>query len=125
MAVMAWFKKERKPRTSQRERLEIPPDAWEKCDGCGHIDIREKFEKALNVCPECGRHRRIGAEEYIELLTDPGHLARAVAAIFARPTRSSSSTMPSGWRRPGRRAARPTRSTPALPSSMGCRSISG
>jgi acetyl-CoA carboxylase carboxyl transferase subunit beta len=72
MAVMAWFKKERKPRTSQRERLEIPPDAWEKCDGCGHIDIREKFEKALNVCPECGRHRRISAEEYIELLTDPG-----------------------------------------------------
>jgi hypothetical protein len=32
MAVMAWFKKERKPRTSQRERLEIPADAWEKCD---------------------------------------------------------------------------------------------
>ena len=72
MAVMAWFKKERKPRTSQRERLEIPPDAWEKCDGCGHIDLREKFEKALNVCPECGRHRRISAEEYIELLTGPG-----------------------------------------------------
>jgi acetyl-CoA carboxylase carboxyl transferase subunit beta len=72
MAVMAWFKKERKPRTSQRERLEIPADAWEKCDGCGHIDIREKFEKALNVCPECGRHRRFSAEEYIELLTDAG-----------------------------------------------------
>jgi acetyl-CoA carboxylase carboxyl transferase subunit beta len=71
MAVMAWFKKERKPRTSSRERLEIPADAWEKCDSCGHIDIREKFEKALNVCPECGKHRRIGAEDYIELLTDP------------------------------------------------------
>ncbi len=69
---MAWFKKERKPRVSQRERLEIPPDAWEKCDGCGHIDIREKFEKALNVCPECGRHRRFTAEEYIELLSDAG-----------------------------------------------------
>jgi acetyl-CoA carboxylase carboxyl transferase subunit beta len=72
MAVMAWFKKERKPRTSQRERLEIPADAWEKCDKCGHIDIREKFEKALNVCPECGWHRRITAEEYIQILTDPG-----------------------------------------------------
>jgi acetyl-CoA carboxylase carboxyl transferase subunit beta len=72
MAVMAWFKKERKPRTSQRERLEIPADAWEKCDACGHIDIREKFEKALNVCPECGKHRRISAEDYIQLLTDPG-----------------------------------------------------
>lgn len=72
MAVMAWFKKERKPRSSVRERLEIPPDAWEKCDACGHIDIREKFERALNVCPECGHHRRFSAEEYIELLTDEG-----------------------------------------------------
>lgn len=72
MAVMAWFKKERKPRPSQRARLEIPPDAWEKCDRCGHVDIREKFERALNVCPECGKHRRFSAEEYIELLTDAG-----------------------------------------------------
>lgn len=81
MAVMAWFKKERKPRTSQRERLEIPPDAWEKCDGCGHIDLREKFEKALNVCPECGRHRRISAEDYIELLTDRGTWRELYASL--------------------------------------------
>jgi acetyl-CoA carboxylase carboxyl transferase subunit beta len=67
---MAWFKKERKPRTSRRERLEIPPDAWEKCEKCGHVDIRERFEKALNVCPECGDHRRFSAEEYIELMSD-------------------------------------------------------
>jgi acetyl-CoA carboxylase carboxyl transferase subunit beta len=72
MAVMAWFKKERKPRQSTRERLEIPPDAWEKCDACGHVDIRDKFERAFNVCPECGHHRRFTAEEYIELLTDEG-----------------------------------------------------
>ena len=72
MAVMAWFKKERKPRPSIRERLEIPPDAWEKCDICGRIDLREKFEKALNVCPECGYHRRYAAESYIELLSDEG-----------------------------------------------------
>ncbi len=69
---MAWFKKERKPRASNRERLEIPADAWEKCDNCGHIDLREKFERAYSVCPECGKHRRISAEEYIEILTDEG-----------------------------------------------------
>jgi len=34
--------------------------------------LRDKFERALNVCPECGKHRRISAEEYIELLTDEG-----------------------------------------------------
>jgi acetyl-CoA carboxylase carboxyl transferase subunit beta len=72
MAVMAWFKKEKKPRPSVRARLEIPPDAWEKCDACGHVDIRERFERALNVCPECGYHRRFSAEEYIELLSDEG-----------------------------------------------------
>ena len=72
MAVMAWFKKERKPRASVRERLEIPADAWEKCENCGHLDLREKFERAFSVCPECGRHRRISAEEYIEILTDEG-----------------------------------------------------
>jgi len=72
MAVMAWFKKERKPRQSTRERLEIPADAWEKCEVCGHVDLREKFEKALSVCPECGHHRRFSAEAYVDLLTDEG-----------------------------------------------------
>jgi acetyl-CoA carboxylase carboxyl transferase subunit beta len=69
---MAWFKKERKPRTSERVRLEIPADAWEKCDECGHIDIKERFIRALNVCPNCGHHRRIAAQEYIDLLVDEG-----------------------------------------------------
>ncbi|PYP29931.1 MAG: acetyl-CoA carboxylase carboxyl transferase subunit beta [Gemmatimonadetes bacterium] len=69
---MAWFKKERKPRTTERVRLEIPADAWEKCDECGHIDIKERFVAALNVCPNCGYHRRISAQEYIDLLVDEG-----------------------------------------------------
>ncbi len=72
MVRMAWFKKERKPRTSERVRLEIPADAWEKCDQCGHIDIKERFVRALNVCPNCGHHRRISAREYVDLLVDEG-----------------------------------------------------
>jgi len=72
MAVTAWFRKERKPRVSQRARLEIPRDAWDKCESCGHVDIRERFERGLNVCPNCGNHRRFSAEEYVELLTDAG-----------------------------------------------------
>ncbi len=70
---MAWFKKERKPRTTaERVKLEIPADAWEKCEECGHIDIKERFIRALNVCPNCGAHRRISAQEYIDLLVDEG-----------------------------------------------------
>ena len=69
---MAWFRKEKKPRLPRRERLEIPPDAWEKCEACGHVDIREKFARNLNVCPECDYHRRIRAIEYVHLLLDEG-----------------------------------------------------
>src|SRR5881296_3177196 len=72
MVRMAWFKKERKPRTSERVKLEIPADAWEKCDECGHTDIKDRFVRALNVCPNCGHHRRIGAQEYIDILVDEG-----------------------------------------------------
>jgi acetyl-CoA carboxylase carboxyl transferase subunit beta len=69
---MAWFKKERKPRSSQRVKLEIPADAWEKCEECGHIDIKERFVRALNVCPQCGHHRRITAQDYIDIFVDEG-----------------------------------------------------
>jgi acetyl-CoA carboxylase carboxyl transferase subunit beta len=81
MARMAWFKKERKPRTSERVKLEIPADAWEKCDQCGHVDIRERFVRALNVCPNCGHHRRISAQEYIDLLVDEGSWHELFAAL--------------------------------------------
>jgi acetyl-CoA carboxylase carboxyl transferase subunit beta len=68
---MAWFRKERKRRKSVREPSDIPPDAWEKCGECGFVDLADKFESTLQVCPECGFHRRIGAHQYIEILTDP------------------------------------------------------
>jgi acetyl-CoA carboxylase carboxyl transferase subunit beta len=71
---MAWFRKEKRPRQPRRERLEIPPDAWEKCEACGHTDIREKFVRNLNVCPNCDYHRRFRASEYLSLLLDDGSM---------------------------------------------------
>ena len=67
---MAWFRKEKKPRLPRVERLEIPADAWEKCEACGHTDIREKFVRNLNVCPSCDYHRRIRASDYLQILFD-------------------------------------------------------
>jgi acetyl-CoA carboxylase carboxyl transferase subunit beta len=67
---MAWFRKERRERTTRRQRLEIPADAWDKCPSCGHTDLREKFERNLQVCMQCGHHRRIGTAGYIAVLTD-------------------------------------------------------
>jgi acetyl-CoA carboxylase carboxyl transferase subunit beta len=70
---MAWWnKKVRKPRLPRGERLEIPADVWEKCEACGHTDIREKFVRNLNVCPACDYHRRLRGIEYVKLLLDDG-----------------------------------------------------
>jgi acetyl-CoA carboxylase carboxyl transferase subunit beta len=78
---MAWFRKERKSRAPSRERLEIPADTWDKCEQCGHTDIRENFDRALQVCPECSYHRRVTARRYIELLTDPGSFEELFADL--------------------------------------------
>ncbi len=67
---MAWFRKEKKPRQPRRERLEIPPDTWEKCEACGHTDIRDKFLRNHNVCPQCDYHRRLRAWDYATMLMD-------------------------------------------------------
>jgi acetyl-CoA carboxylase carboxyl transferase subunit beta len=69
---MAWFRKEKRPRQPRGQRLEIPADVWEKCEACGHTDIREKFVRNQNVCPACDYHRRLRAIEYINLLLDEG-----------------------------------------------------
>jgi acetyl-CoA carboxylase carboxyl transferase subunit beta len=76
---MAWWSKKKEPRRPRTERLEIPPDAWEKCEACGHTDLREKFVRNLNVCPACDYHRRIRASEYASILLDDGS-AEEVAA---------------------------------------------
>jgi acetyl-CoA carboxylase carboxyl transferase subunit beta len=71
---MAWFRKEKRPRQPRGERLEIPPDVWEKCEACGHTDIREKFVKNKNVCPSCDYHRRVRAIDYVNILLDEGSI---------------------------------------------------
>jgi acetyl-CoA carboxylase carboxyl transferase subunit beta len=72
MARMPWFRKDKKPREPRQQRLEIPADVWEKCEACGHTDIREKFTRNFNVCPNCDYHRRIRAQEYCALILDDG-----------------------------------------------------
>ena len=71
---MAWFRKDKKPRTPLRQRHEIPADAWEKCEQCDHTDIREKFIRNFNVCPSCDYHRRIRASDYCNVVFDEGSM---------------------------------------------------
>ena len=66
---MSWF---RKPKQKLRadDRRDLPSDVFDKCPQCGAILYRARLEQNLFVCPECGYHNRIGAQDYINLLLD-------------------------------------------------------
>ena len=66
---MAWFRKDKKPLKSD-DRRDLPPDVFDKCEGCGEILYAEKLAKNFQVCPTCGHHFRLPAERYVEILLD-------------------------------------------------------
>lgn len=68
---MAWFRKDKKPLKAE-DRRDVPADVFDKCEGCGEILYREKLAQNLNVCPHCGSHFRITADQYLDLLVDEG-----------------------------------------------------
>ncbi|GMR12375.1 MAG: acetyl-CoA carboxylase, carboxyltransferase subunit beta [Gemmatimonadota bacterium] len=77
---MAWFRKDKKPLRAE-DRRDLPGDVFEKCDGCGEILYREKLAQNLQVCPTCGHHFRIDAEQYVALLIDEGSFEEIDAGL--------------------------------------------
>ncbi len=68
---MAWFRKDKKPLRAE-DRRDVPADVFDKCEGCGEILYREKLAQNLNVCPTCGFHFRVTADQYVDILLDEG-----------------------------------------------------
>lgn len=66
---MSWFRKEKK-KLEAKERRELPSDVFEKCAACGEILYRARLAKNAYVCPACGNHFRIRADDYLSLLLD-------------------------------------------------------
>ncbi len=69
---MGWFRRTRKGITTPTsERKETPDGLWYKTPS-GKIIEREELIMNAYVSPEEGYHERIGAQEYFELIFDPG-----------------------------------------------------
>lgn len=77
---MSWFRKP-KQKLSGRDRRDLPSDVFDKCPQCGAILYRARLEQNLMVCPECGHHSRITAEDYIRLLLDDGEYQEHAAEL--------------------------------------------
>jgi acetyl-CoA carboxylase carboxyl transferase subunit beta len=70
---MSWFIKKRQQKTAVEERtVRVPEGLWIKCDACRELIYRAELGNTHNVCPKCGYHFRIGVEERVGALMDPG-----------------------------------------------------
>lgn len=69
---MPWFKKTKKPKPvrSERPRSKVPEGLWVKCEGCKEVIYSKELERSSKICPKCGFHFRINAQERIRLLLD-------------------------------------------------------
>ena len=54
------------------EKKTLGEGLFRKCDACGDAVKKEDFERNLEVCPACGFHFHLTAEQWIEVLADDG-----------------------------------------------------
>ena len=54
------------------EKKTLGEGLFRKCDACGDAVKKEDFERNLEVCPACGFHFHLTAEQWIDLLADDG-----------------------------------------------------
>ena len=69
---MNWFTRVRNslPFVAKRSTEET---LWVKCPGCSEMLFTKEYEENLKVCPRCGHHGRIGADERLSQLLDDGY----------------------------------------------------
>ncbi len=53
-----------------RKKRGVPEGLWIRCDGCGATVFRKQVEQGLGLCPECGHHFYISAQNRIQQLLD-------------------------------------------------------
>jgi acetyl-CoA carboxylase carboxyl transferase subunit beta len=74
MASEGWFRKRSKftQAHASANAAKVPEGVAIKCLGCGQILFTSELEKNLKVCPSCGHHHRMAADERIAATVDEG-----------------------------------------------------
>lgn len=69
---MGWFDDQKSPglKSNKKVATQTPSGLWKKCTNCSEILSTSKLSSNLNVCPYCGHHFRISAQERLELIVD-------------------------------------------------------
>lgn len=54
------------------KKRDTPDNLWRKCGACGEMVFHRDLIAALNVCPNCDHHIKLGTEERLKMLFDRG-----------------------------------------------------
>jgi acetyl-CoA carboxylase carboxyl transferase subunit beta len=65
--VLNWL---RRPKYGTLQRREIPAGIWAKCPRCSNLIYRKELDRNLRVCPKCGYHHRLSAEDRVAVTLD-------------------------------------------------------
>ncbi|MDD3725843.1 MAG: acetyl-CoA carboxylase, carboxyltransferase subunit beta [Candidatus Ratteibacteria bacterium] len=77
------FKKKRYANIEPKEAVDIKKDLWVKCDRCGKLIYKKKWEENLKVCPYCGHYGRMSSYERISLIADSGSFKEMWPDMFS------------------------------------------
>jgi acetyl-CoA carboxylase carboxyl transferase subunit beta len=69
---MSWLTRVRNTLPFLAKR-DTPDNLWVKCAACQDMIFTREFETNLHVCPGCDHHGRIGADERLRQIFDPGY----------------------------------------------------
>lgn len=67
-------------RPERRDGAEL----WTRCPECAELANRRKLERRLSVCPRCGYHFRLTADQRLKLLLDRGSFVEHDAGLGSR-----------------------------------------
>lgn len=54
------------------KKRDTPDNLWRKCGSCGEMVFHRDLVAALNVCPNCDHHIKLGTAERLKMLFDRG-----------------------------------------------------
>jgi acetyl-CoA carboxylase carboxyl transferase subunit beta len=69
---MSWLSKVRNSLSFIQKR-DTADNLWIKCPGCSEMLFIKEYRENLSVCPRCEHHGRIGTDERLDQLLDPGY----------------------------------------------------
>lgn len=69
---MSWLTRIRKSLPFRAKR-ETPDNLWVKCPNCSEMLFTREYEDNHSVCPRCGHHGRLGADERLAQIMDPDY----------------------------------------------------